>query len=110
MRVRRQTWAIAAIFLLAFCWLGVAAVKCAPIYQVLEVRFPADTRFASAYGAVVFPLLGVGAAAALILFDVFLQRRWVQGVLLALFATFLIWAFRALLFIPVSIGPATPAN
>ena len=109
-RVRRQSWAIAAVLLLAFSWLGFAAVKFAPIYQALEGRLDAGTRFALAYGAVAFPLLGILAAASVILSDLLLQGRAVQWTLIVLFVSLAFWAFQALVFTHFSMGPAFKAN
>jgi len=110
MRVRRESWATATCFLIAFCWLGFATVRFAPIYRGLELRLPVPTRLVVAYGAVAFPFLGIMAAATLILSSVFLAR-WMQWVWVMLFALLLIWGFRALIFSDVGgLGPTIRAN
>jgi len=101
-RVPKQTCAGAAFFLLAFCLLGLAAVKYEPLYRDYDMHWPLENRLASVYGAVVFPILGVLAALALLLSEVFLHRVWVRWVLFVVFACALAYAFQALLYVPVS--------
>jgi hypothetical protein len=108
-QVRIQSWAIAAACLLAFCWLGFAAVRFGSIYQGLEVNLPLASRFAFEYGPVAFPLFGVIAAAALILSEVRFRKGWLQWALVLLFALLIVWALRALLIGGVFMGPASRA-
>ena len=109
MRVRRESWGIAAFFIIAFCWLGFLTFKWAPIFEGLW-RVPTSTRLVVAYGAVAFPLLGIVAAATLILSSMFLAHR-MQWVWILLFTLILIWGFRALFFSGGGgLGPAIKAN
>ena len=69
MRIRAASWIIAAIFLLVFCWLGLAAEKFTSFYYGLGVKLPTTTRLVLAYGLVVCPILGIIAAISLVLTD-----------------------------------------
>jgi hypothetical protein len=95
--IRKQSWAIAALFLIAFCWLGFAAVATRALLKGMEVNLAGSTSFAVAYGPIAFPLIGVVAATALILSDVLVRHRWVQGALAGLFALLIIWALEGTL-------------
>jgi hypothetical protein len=104
-RVRRESWATAGFFLIVFCWLGFATTKFAVVYEGLEARLPFATRFVEAHGGVAFPLLGIIAAATLILSSAYLAR-WMQWVWIMLFALLVYWGF-TLLFADVGgLGPA----
>jgi hypothetical protein len=109
-QARRESWAIAAVFLVVFCWLGFAAVRFGSIFEGIEVNLPIATRLVFAYGPVGFPLFGIVAAAALILSDALLRSRWMQWTLIAVFAIAVISAFRAMVFSGVFMGPAHRAN
>jgi hypothetical protein len=103
--VRKRTWAIAALFLIAFGWLGFAAVGFGALFHGIEVDLPVANRFALAYGPIAFPLFGFVAAAAFIFSDVLFRNRWVQPALIALFALVIICALRALLISGVFMVP-----
>ena len=93
-----------------FCWLGLLAFKCAPVYAGLEDRLPVTTRLATAYGPVACPLLGVLAAMSLICSGVYFRRRWVQQVLIVVLAILVVCVFRSFLFSGVFMGPAHRAK
>ncbi len=109
-RAHRETWAVAAVFLVVFCWLGFAAGRFGSIFEGIAVNLPAATWLVFAYGPVGFPLFGVLAAAALILSDVLLRSRWVQWTLIAVFAVAVISVLRAMLISGVFMGSAPSAN
>lgn len=91
-RVRWQTWAAAAFFLIAFCGLGLVAVKFAPMFQPLGGAYqPLSHKFIFACGPIAFPLFGIVAAAALISSDIRFHDRWKQWTLVAMFALLMIW-------------------
>jgi hypothetical protein len=75
-RVRGTTWAVAALVLILFCWLGFAITKFLAIFQGLETRLPNDLRLVVTYGSVGVPVLGLVAAALILLSDLFRARRW----------------------------------
>jgi hypothetical protein len=110
MQIRKQSWAIAALFLIAFCWLGFAAVSFGTLFKGLEINLPVATRFDVAYGPITFPFFGIVAATAFILSDVLGRKRWVQWALTALFALLIIWAVKGLLFGGVFIVPTIRSN
>ena len=78
MQIRKQCWAFAGLFLLAFCWLGFAAVSFGALFKDLGVKLPT-------------------ANTAFILSDVLVRSRWVQWVLVAVFTLLLIWAISSML-------------
>jgi len=106
MRVRGTTWAFAALCLIAFCWLGLAASRFAPIFQGLEPRLPMDTRLVVTYGAVWLPIFGVVAALVVILSDFFLPRQRLPLALTAVFMLLAMIAFRAVTFSGIFMGPS----
>jgi hypothetical protein len=59
--IRRQSWAIAGGFLVAFCCLGWAAVRFGSIFQGMgmEHSLPVINWFAVTYGPTAFPLFGI---------------------------------------------------
>jgi len=77
-RVSRESWAIAIGFLVAFCWLGWAAVRFGSIFDGMDIHrsLPIVNRLALTYGPIAFPLFGVLAAAATILSDFMFHKRW----------------------------------
>jgi hypothetical protein len=101
---------IPAIFLIAFCWLGFASAKFAPIYQGLEDRLPAATRFSATYGWFAYPLFGLVAALAVILADIRFRGPWVWWTVIVVFTMLVLLAFRSLLFSGVFMTPAIGAN
>ncbi len=103
--VRKRTWAIAALFLIAFCWLGFAAVSFGALFHGIEVDLPVANRFAFAYGPIAFPLFGIVPAAAFIYSDILFRNRWSQPALIALFALLIICALKALLISGVFMAP-----
>lgn len=76
--IRKQSWAIAALSLIGFCWLGVAALGFRPLFQGLEINLPIATRFAIACGPIAFPVFGIIAALVVILLDLWGRRRRIQ--------------------------------
>jgi len=54
MHVCKRSWVLASAFLLAFCWLGYAAVSYRALYQGLEVGLPVAQKFAAEYGQIAF--------------------------------------------------------
>ena len=106
MPAHAKSWAIGAVFLMMFCWLGFAAFKFAPIYNGLEDRLPMTTRLTVTYGPVAFPLFGVVTAVSLVLADVFCQRRWVQWIVIAAAVVLIVCIFQSLLFSGVFMVPA----
>ena len=111
-QVRRDSWACASVFLIAFCWLGFAAVRFGSIFQGMgmEQNLPPANWFAVTCGPIAFPIFGVVAAAAFILVDVLFRNRWMQWTLIAVFALLIIWGFRALIFGGVFMVPTARAN
>jgi hypothetical protein len=105
-----QGWALAAVSLIVFCWLGFAAVRFGEIFKGLEVDLPVATQLAFAYGPIAFPVVGIAAAALLILSDVLFHRRWMQWAFSALFALAVILALKAMLISGIFVGPARKAN
>ena len=101
-RVPKQTWAGASLFLLAFFLLGLAAIKCEPLYRDYGMHWPLQNRLVSLYGAVLFPVLGVVAFLTLLLSEVFFRRVWVRWVLFLIYGFVLVYALQALLLVPVS--------
>jgi hypothetical protein len=97
MQIRKQCWAFAGLFLLAFCWLGFAAVSFGALFKDLGVKLPTANKFAADYGPIAFPLFGIVGATAFILSDVLVRSRWVQWVLVAVFTLLLIWAISSML-------------
>jgi hypothetical protein len=112
LRLGRQTWAISVGFLLAFCWLGWAAVRFGSIFQGMDIErsLPAANWLALAYGPIAFPLFGVVAAAAFIVSELLFRNRWMRWALIVLFAFLIVWGFRALLIGGVFIVPNNRAN
>jgi hypothetical protein len=106
MQIRRQSWAIAALFLIAFCWLGFVSVGVGRLFNGLgKVNLPMATRFAVAYGPIAFPIFGIGATVAFIFSEVRGRNPWAQLALTAVFALLIIWAFRGLFFGGSIMGP-----
>lgn len=99
MQVRIASWIIAAIFLSAFCWLGMAADKFAPIFYSLEVPLPTTTGLVLAYGLIACPLLGLIAAISLILTDKLRSGfgRLVQPALIIVYALLAVNIFMSLM-------------
>ncbi|MGV3755558.1 MAG: hypothetical protein ACO1QS_09265 [Verrucomicrobiota bacterium] len=99
MQVRIASWIIAAIFLSAFCWLGMAADKFAPIFYSLGVPLPTTTRLVLAYGLVTCPMLGLFAAISLILTDKLRSGfgRLAQPALIIIYALFAVNIFMSLM-------------
>lgn len=98
MGIRVQSYVFAGIFLVAFCWLGLAAWRFAPIYQGLESVMPLKTRLVMDYGPVACPLFGVGAAIGLLLSDRYCRGKWVQPTLVLVLALLALYMFDSLLF------------
>ena len=98
MGIRVQSYFFAAIFLVAFCWLGLASWRFAPFFQGLESVMPLKTRLVVDYGPVACPLLGVGAAIGLLLSDLYCRGKWVQHTLVVLLALLAAFVFDSLLF------------
>ena len=95
-QVRRDSWLLAAAFLIAFCWLGFFTAKLAPIFRGMESMLPAADRLIVACGPIAFPLLGVLAALSFVLSDRFFHRQWTQWALIALYVPVIVWAFSSL--------------
>jgi hypothetical protein len=95
-QIRRSSWAIAALILIAFSLLGFAAVSTRSLYEGLEVHLAFATWFGVTCGPVAFPILGVVAATAIVLSDVLVRYRWVRMILIILFSFLAIWAFEGL--------------
>jgi hypothetical protein len=96
-QIRKQSWAFAALFLFAFCGLGFAAVRFGALFKDVDLDLPIGCSFAAHYGPIALPLFGIVAAAGLILSDVLGLKKWVQGVLVAVFTLLLIGAICAML-------------
>ncbi len=107
-QVRRESWLLAIFFLIAFCWLGFAAIRFGSIFQGFEMSLPGEKRFVVVYGPVAFPLFGVVAAAAFLFAGVQFHNRWTQWALVAVFVLLIILALRALL--GSFFGPAIQVN
>jgi len=110
--IRRQSWAIAGGFLLAFSWLGWAAVRFGSIFQGtgMEHSLPLINWFAVTCGPIAFPLFGILAAAAFIISDLMFRKRWIEWTMIAVFALLVIFAFRGLLFSGVFMVPNARTN
>lgn len=74
-RVRGTTWALAALALILFCWLGFAVAKLSTIFDGLSVPLPLVMKLMISYGSLGLPLFGVVAAGLMILSDLFLLHR-----------------------------------
>jgi hypothetical protein len=109
-RIRAQSWGLAAFFLIASCWVGFAVTRFASIFDGLQVHLPVLTKLVITAGPVAFPVFGIAAAVALLLTDGFSQARWMLWALIAVFALCAVCAFRAVLIGGVFMGPATQAN
>ena len=99
MQIRKHPWAIVALFLIAFCWLGSAAVSFRALFQGLETKLPAAARFAAPYGPIEFSIFGIisiAAAVAVLVSHVWARHRWAQWVLIGFFALLIFWAIRGL--------------
>ena len=99
-------------FLVAFCWLGWAAVRFGSIFDGMDIHrsLPILNRLALTYGPIAFPLFGVLAAAAFILSDFMFHKQWIGWALFAAFALLAVCAFRGLLVSGVFMVPTSPAN
>jgi hypothetical protein len=109
LHVGRQSWGFAALFLIAFCWLGFVAARFGALCQGFVLDLPATKRFVVAYGPIAFPLFGIVAATAFILPDVFFRNRRGQWALVAAFALLIMWALSMVfsgLVMPTSTLPA----
>jgi len=95
-QIRRQSWAIAVLILIAFSLLGFGAVGIRSLFKGFDVHWPFATRFGVTHGPVAFPVFGIVAGTTLILSDFFVLHRWVQRILIFLFALVIIWAFEGL--------------
>ena len=91
MRIRRQTWGLAVLFLIAFCWLGYASISFGALFEGLHLDLPFAIGFVAGYGRFAFPLLGIIAALAFALSDTFSRYRWVQVALTLFFSLLIIW-------------------
>jgi hypothetical protein len=111
-QVRRQSWAVAIAFLVAFCWLGWAAVKFGSIFQGMGVEHSLAlvNRFALRCGPLAFPLFGVLAAGTFIFSDLAFRKRWIDCTLFLVFLLLAIFAFRGLLVSGVFMVPNAGAN
>ncbi|HEX3988830.1 MAG TPA: hypothetical protein VHZ30_05315 [Verrucomicrobiae bacterium] len=107
-KIRMLTCGIALLILVAFCWLGFAAVRFEPLFQGFEDYIPVSKRFAYVHRPILFPLFGLLGAAGLIIADTFLLRRYVQLVLIVFFTIIFIWTFRSMFGPFISLGPALP--
>jgi hypothetical protein len=110
--IRGHSSAIAGGFLLAFCWLGWAAVRFGSIFQGMgmEHSLPVANWFAATYGPIAFPLFGILAAAAFVLSDLMFRKRWIEWALIAAFALLLIFALRGFLICGVFMAPNVRFN
>lgn len=88
MQVRAASWIIAAMFLLAFCWLGLAADKFALLFEDMGVAMPTMTGLVSDYGVIACPVLGIIVATSLVLTDKLRSGpgRWAQPILVTVYA------------------------
>jgi len=102
-RIQRESCALAAAFLIAFCLVGFVSVRFRPMYQGFDDSLPMLTRFALDYGTIVFPLVGIAAAASFMLSDLFFSNRWRNWLLLAVFGLLFVCALKALI-MPGGIG------
>jgi hypothetical protein len=110
--IRWQSWAIGGGFLLAFCWLGWAAVRFGSIFKGMgiEASLPALNWFAVTNGPIVFPFFGILAVAAFIFSDLTFHKGWIDCLLFVAFALLLVFALRGLLFSGVFMVPSSGAN
>src|ERR1043165_3357457 len=98
MCIRVQSWLFAAIFLLAFCWVGLLAWSTAPAFQGLESVMPLNTKLVVNYGPIACPILGVAAAIGLLLTDVHCRGKWIQPTLVLVLVVLVVYMFVSLLF------------
>ena len=56
------------------------------MFQGLGIPLPLGLRLLTGYGSVAIPLFGVLAAAAWVLSDIYFRGRWIQWLLIAVFA------------------------
>ena len=101
-RVRGTTGAFAALTLILFFWLAFAITKFSTIFQGLRVPLPIDTRIVVTYLPIGLPLLGILAAALILLLDFFRPRRWLPlqltSACLVLWLLLAMFAFQSLFF------------
>ena len=96
-RARIDAWLLAAVFLFAFCFLGLFTSKFAPMFQDMEFVLPATVRLIVVCGPVAFPLLGILAAVSFVLSNVYFRRQWPQLALMLLYGLVILWVFQSLL-------------
>jgi len=89
-QVRKQSWFLGALFLMAFCCLGFVSFRFGELFEGLHVRLPWATQFDVTYGPMAFPLFGIVAATAFILSDILHLKRWVPWLLAAVFGLFIV--------------------
>ncbi len=99
-RIRKRSWAFAAVLLVVFCWFGWAAVGLRALFEGLELHLHVAKRLTVAYGPIAFPIFGVVAAAAWVLSDVYFRGRWIQWFLFAFFS-FVVFGILATLVSPM---------
>ena len=98
--------AAAVLILAAFCWLGFAAYKLAPVWEGLAIRLPFMNRMMMLYGPLAAPIIGLLGAITIIVLRVRNPRHWVHPALLATLIIIWVFGFRSLLFSGIFMGPA----
>ena len=107
-RAKIDSWFLAAVFLLGFCYLGFFTHRFAQIFE--GMRLPLTERFIISYGPIAFPLVGVFAAASFVLSALLSRRSWLQWMLIAFFALVGIWSFGLLVRPRFNMAVSQPAN
>jgi hypothetical protein len=97
---RWVVWVFAAVFLVVFCWLGVACSIAADVFHGFVDVLPVTTRVAMRWGTIGCPILGVILAIALVVVDLFSDREWLKLMVVAAGIIFMIFITRTLLFSP----------
>lgn len=100
----RITWfAIAAIILVATCYMGRALPAFAGVYATFGVKLPIGTQLVFHFGPAVLVLVGVSAALLMVMSEFRPALRWVRWPLILL-VVFLIAASLATVVSPMSMS------
>ena len=96
----------AALVLAAFCWLGFASYRVAPVWEGLSDHLPFMNRLMMLYGPIAAPIVGLIAAISIIVAGVHRPGHWVNPVLFVILCIVWVCGFRSLLFSGIFMGPA----
>ena len=99
MQVSRQSWLLAALFLLISCSASYVIATCASVYDETN-GLPHSTELLINFGPVACPLLGITYSVAVVLTNGFAKRKWALWVLLMSYLVLMLGAFLTL-FTPI---------